>query len=179
MNKKYFILAFSLCLFFVISGFAQTQRTYRADTIRDSRGNIIGSSFLEIRTTPGASREEIMESVQSQKISFFTRYIGFTPREAQLFWPIYNEYIDKLQKVENKRRRLLGILTSDQLVAMDDKAVKANLDSYVQCDAEKGQLNTEYHKKFSEVLNPQKMVRLYKADEQFTRDLLRQLQGRY
>ena len=179
MNKKYFILAFSLCLFFVISGFAQTQRAYRADTIRDSRGNIIGSSFFEIRVSPGASREEIMESVQSQKISFFTRYIGFTPQEAQLFWPIYNEYIDKLQKVENKRRRLLSILTSDQLMTMDDKTVKTNLDAYVQCDTEKGQLNAEYHKKFSGVLNPKKIVRLYQAEEQFTRDLLRQLQGRY
>ncbi|MCK5170615.1 MAG: hypothetical protein KAQ75_12115, partial [Bacteroidales bacterium] len=45
------------------------------------------------------SKSDKQQEIKSQKIAFFTDKIGLTPEEAQIFWPIYNDYWAKKNKI--------------------------------------------------------------------------------
>ena len=50
-------------------------------------------------------RQEKMESrIESQKIAFITQKLDLTPTEAQLFWPIYNEYQTKMKEIRQQNK---------------------------------------------------------------------------
>lgn len=178
MNTRYIITPtiFALLSF---TGFAQTQtRSYsKADTLRDSRGNIAGISTFEYQITEGNPYQDRLEQIKVQKVSFFNYCIGFTTKEAQTFWPLYDEYVEKIELVLNKRKKLLAQLTSTQLTAFDEKTLKKNIDDLLQYDNELIALKLQYYKRISEVLPPIKMARFYLADEEFPKRLLRALKS--
>ena len=178
MNTKQIILSFTIFVLLSFTGFAQVRRYSQADTIRTSQGNIVGTSSFEITITEGAYQDRV-ESLLSQKVAFFSTYIELTIREAEAFWPLYNEYQNKLTAINDKQNKLRALLisVSERRIYMDDQAVKKNLDEYVQCGNSTNSLNLEYHRKFSDVLGPKKTVRLYMAEIEFQQQLIRALRG--
>ena len=44
------------------------------------------------------------------KIAFITEKLSLTTKEAQSFWPIYNEYSQKIEKLRKTKRSDLGEL---------------------------------------------------------------------
>ena len=45
---------------------------------------------------PGSGKEKI----ESLKIAFITKRLDLTSKEAQQFWPLYNEYNDKIKAIK-------------------------------------------------------------------------------
>jgi hypothetical protein len=138
---------------------------------RDTYGNIIGEAF-EWRME--GSFESPKENLKSRKVSYFSNRIGFTTREAERFWPVYNEYSEKLDILKLEQRKLLSQFPNCEM--MTEKEIKALLDAYVNSYAQESTLLQEYHKKFSAILPPSKVVRLYQAEDEFRKwliDLLR------
>ena len=176
MNTKQIILTFTMLVLFSFTGLSQVRRYSQTDTFRSPQGNI--TSSFEIRITEGAYQDRV-ESLQSQKVAFFSTYIEFTIKEAEAFWPLYNEYTNKLNAIYDKQNKLRTLLISmsERRIYMEDQSVKKNLDEYVQCGNSINSLNLEYHKKFSDVLGPKKTVRLYMAEIEFQQQLIRALRG--
>jgi len=134
---------------------------------RDKSGNIIGESF-EWRME--GTFETRKDNLKSKKVTFFSNSIGFTSREAERFWPVYNEYSDKLDLLKLEQRKLLSQLSNYEM--MTEKDVKALLDAYVSSCVQESALFQEYHKKFSVILTPSKVVRLYQAEDEFRKWLI-------
>jgi hypothetical protein len=142
--------------------------------IRDASGNIIGQSF-ELRLE--GSFETRKDQFKSQKIAFFSSNIGLSAKEAERFWPVYNEYSDKLESLKKEQRKVLNQLSRFEMLD-NEKEVKALLDAYVNSSVQESALFQEYYKKFSAILPPSKVVRLYQAEEEFRQILIRSLRGR-
>ena len=51
--------------------------------------------------------EEKLEEIKAQKVAYITQKMGFTPEEAQKFWPVYDAFQRKLDA--NNRRYSLAI----------------------------------------------------------------------
>lgn len=46
-----------------------------------------------------------IEELKAMKISYLTEKLSLTPREAEQFWPIYNEFEDKKNRTKKVSKR--------------------------------------------------------------------------
>ena len=120
-------------------------------------------------------RQERREQMETQRIAFITRELSLTPSEAKAFWPVYNQYHDKRNKMMRKhqaqRQQLnnLDRLTEQELIEIADAEI-TNME-------EMAALRREYHEKFKKVLPLKKVIELYETERNFNRFLLRESRG--
>lgn len=122
-------------------------------------------------------QNERREKIEAQKIAFITKKVDLTPGEAQLFWPVYNQYSDKMQEIRKKRRQDYKVAkaTFDNL---SDKEVEQLVDNEIIFRQKEIDLLKEYHSKFKGMLPIKKVAKLYEAEEQFKRYLLNELKDK-
>jgi hypothetical protein len=148
---------------------------FRIDTtrtvIRDTRGNVVGEGF-EIHME--GSFESRYDRLKSQKVAYFSNNIDLSSREAEKFWPLYNEYSHQREAISQERNKILRQLSNVEKME-NEKDVKALLDSYTASFTQEAELFRKYYQKFSEILPPKKVVRLYITEEQFKQMLLRSI----
>jgi hypothetical protein len=114
------------------------------------------------------------EKVDALKVGFITKKLDLTPGEAQKFWPVYNKYHELLEKNRSGMKEILA----EQL---------GNLDNMTSAEADKALLEMQamrsqelevlklYTLEFKKILPTQKVVKLFIAEQEFKRELLRQL----
>jgi hypothetical protein len=131
-------------------------------------------------TTPAfaqkLSKEEKIEKIRTQKIAFITNKIDLTSQEAQVFWPVYNEFLkkrDALSLKRNKANRELAAHKEDYSDAQKTKLI----DEVVDFRLHDANLRKEYHQRFKSVLPIDKVIKLYQAENQFKNYLLKQIKG--
>lgn len=123
---------------------------------------------------PGPRQQERKEDIESMKIAFITKKVNLTSEEAKEFWPVYNQYSDKLAELRKKRRQDLRA-TKDNFDEMSDKEVEAAVDNEIVFRQKELDIQKEYHAKFKALLPIKKVAKLYSAEEQFKRVLLDKL----
>lgn len=133
--------------------------------------------FWGIAMTYGQVRKPWAEKIYSQKVSFFTQKIGLTPEEAQVFWPVYNEYQLKHDKIIESKRQILAYYNRNQK-KLSDKEIENILDRYIHLEHQQASLQSEYYKKFKAILPIEKVARLYQSEIQFKGMLLRQIKNK-
>ena len=114
------------------------------------------------------------EKIKAQKVAFITEKLQLTVKEAQVFWPVYNEYSEKKDKITSDRREKLKFFHQNQ-TTLSDKDIEKISDDLVSSRLLEAQLDQEYHQRFKAVLPIAKVVKLYRAEVQFTTHLLKQL----
>ena len=116
--------------------------------------------------------EKYMEKFKAERVSYLTEKLDLSVEEAQKFWPLYNEYQDKRDKVIRSKRMegrhgdFSGI-SSEELEAMADKKVEEEL--------KLAQMKMEFHKEVKKVLPIEKVVLLYKAEMDFMNHMFNRL----
>lgn len=118
--------------------------------------------------------KEKKEKIRAQKVGFITEKLQLTPEEAQVFWPVYNEYQNKKEKIHEEKRTTMRKFQKD-LSEMSDKEIENIADKYVDFKIYESKLLEEYHKKFKNILPAHKVVKLYQAENQFKHYLLKQI----
>ena len=123
------------------------------------------------------SEMSIREQINTEKIAFFTEKIGLTLNEAERFWPVYNEYWDKKNKINNERKEKMDAYLNHPESFTRQELEKLS-DDYVDYRVQKAKLLEEYHQKFKEVLPVEKVMRLYMADYDFKSYLLKKIKNK-
>jgi len=124
-----------------------------------------------------AQGEQIKERLKAQRIAFFTEKLDLSQEEAQVFWPVYNDYSNRKDRISSEMRnmRIFLIRNSEN---MSDEEMGESLEKYVSLVKEENDLFIQYHSKFLDILSKRKVMRLYLAEDQFKQYLLRQLRER-
>ena len=117
------------------------------------------------------------ERLNDYKIAFFTKRMNLTSQEAERFWPVYNEYQDKKNGIQ-QQRILLARNSNQNSVNISDKELTDAGDKLISLQMQEANLAQEYHKKFKDILPPLKVLRLYQAENQFRVQLLNELKDR-
>jgi len=117
------------------------------------------------------------ENIEAMKVAFITQKLDLTPQEAQQFWPVYNQYNDKVKELRKKRRQDKREARSN-FDELTDKEVEQVINNDMACRQKELDLQKEYHEKFKEVLPIKKVARLYAAEEQFKIVLINKLKDR-
>ncbi len=132
--------------------------------------------FLGTRTVSSQNYERIQE-LQAQKVGFFTKKLQLTTREAQEFWPVYNDYQVRKNKIIQDRRSTTRYFIQN-FNNLSEKETKEMTEKYMHLMKEESDLLFTYHEKFKEVLPIKKVMKIYIAEEQYKIFLLRQLRNR-
>lgn len=114
------------------------------------------------------------DKIEAQRIAFITNRLDLTPAEAQVFWPVYNEYDAKRKELrwtyhkapEGMEKPIEEMTEKEALEVVDNQIIEAQkmLD-----------LRKEYHAKFKAVLSAKKLLLLYDSEREFQKQLLDQL----
>ena len=121
-------------------------------------------------------KESKEQQIKSQKIAFFTDKIGLTPEEAEKFWPIYNSYWDKKNKITAERKEKMTYFAQNS-ENMSEQEMRNYADIYINYEIQLAELLNEYHEKFKEILPIKKVMKIYLADYEFKAYLLRKIRG--
>ncbi|MBN8641308.1 MAG: sensor of ECF-type sigma factor [Flavobacteriales bacterium] len=134
--------------------------------------------FLSITTFAqgGKFREKFQQKkdqVKAMKIAFITSELNLTPDEAAKFWPLFNEFEEKQKairqdKIKNYIDRSQG---SDKLT---EKEAQNLLNQMETAEEELHQLRKKFVANLKGVLPATKILKLKKAEEEFSKKLLQQ-----
>lgn len=111
------------------------------------------------------------EKIYAEKVAFITEKLDLSVKEAQVFWPIYNEFNDKMNELFKEEHTLFRE-TKQNFEKLTDAEVTTKIDRLIEINDEKAALTTEYHSKYKEVLPIKKVALLYQADKEFRKHLL-------
>jgi hypothetical protein len=113
------------------------------------------------------------DKVEALRVSFITDKIKLTPAEGQSFWPLYNEYNDKVKSLRKSFRQQYGA-TAD---FKTDKDAEDFLNAELKLRQNEVDLQKEYIEKFKKVLGAKKTAMLRKAEEEFKREIIKTIKG--
>ncbi len=111
-----------------------------------------------------------MEKLESMKIAFISEKVDFTPKEAQLFWPIYNNYSDELKAL----RKSLDI-NKGHSKDMTDSDAKKLISSKIVMEKEKTKILEKFIADLEGVISPQKTLRLLHIEQEFKSKMLKKV----
>lgn len=119
-------------------------------------------------------RGEKREQIETMKIAFMTKKLNLTPEEAQTFWPVYNLYQDELEKLRESRRK--EVKTSrDEFDSLSDKEVEKLVDGELVFRQSELDILKKYHPQFKKILPIKKVAKMYRAEEDFKRELIQKI----
>jgi len=124
-----------------------------------------------------APSTEKKEEIEAMKVAFITRKLDLTPDEAKTFWPVYNQFQGELDKIRESQRTQRKA-ARDEMDTMSDKDVEKVVDGEIAFRQSELDVLKKYNSQFKSVLPIKKVARLYRAEEDFKRELLQRIQER-
>lgn len=121
-----------------------------------------------------AQKVKIKDRIEPLKIAYITQKLGLTSEEAQKFWPVYNKFNDDLQKLRSSTKDKLADELSE-LASMSETEAEKTLNEMLNYKISEAEMIKKYASEFKKVLPIKKVVMLYKAENDFKRELLKKL----
>lgn len=97
--------------------------------------------------------ELLKSDVKTGKKEIITEVMEFTDEQSEAFWPIYNEFENKLEKIADKRMANIKDFAANYDMMTDKKAdgLVKNAFNFLK---DRQSLNKKYYKKISKALTP-------------------------
>jgi Spy/CpxP family protein refolding chaperone len=124
---------------------------------------------------PHGHLREKKEKVDAMKAAYITKMLDLTSAEAQQFWPVYNEMDNQIEKLRIATAEKMMTLRSDgkKIEDLSDDELIKLMNERLDNDEKIAQLRKTYHQQFLKILGVQKTAKLYFAEMEFTRELMR------
>jgi len=109
--------------------------------------------------------------IESMKIGFITEKLQLTPEEAQVFWPVYNQYEAERKAI---RESTLGKYKEEgvKMEEMTDSQAEQLINDHIAFRSKEVELQKKYVAEFKKVLPVKKVAKLMTMEEQFKKQLL-------
>lgn len=115
--------------------------------------------------------------LEAMKIGFITERLNLSSDEAKVFWPVYNKFTDDFKKLRQSSKGKISEEMAD-MPAMTDAEAEKVLNDMVNFKIQEADLLKKYAAEFKKVLPVKKVVLLFKAENDFKRELLKKLSQR-
>ena len=146
--------------------------------MKQSKIIILFILFLSVTAfaQPGSRLKERMqqkkEQIKSMKIAFITTELNLTPDEATKFWPLFNAFEDKQRELkQDKIKNYMDRIDSDKLTEKEANSLLTQMES---TEYELFQSRKKFVNSLKAVLPAAKILKLKKAEEEFSKKLLQQ-----
>jgi len=122
--------------------------------------------------------EEKWEKFRSEKIAFLTSSLELTPQEAEKFWPVYNQ-MEKERWESQKLRREMGEKIRDAEESLSDREITELTREFANSMQKEADILVRYNEKFLKILPPAKVLKLYKAENEFRMHMIKKFRDRH
>jgi hypothetical protein len=114
------------------------------------------------------------EKLESMKIAYLTRELALNPKEAEQFWPLYNEMTGKIRQ-NRKEKRILTKELKENTATLKEEEIKQKMEALYQKEIEEINLKKSYGDKIASVIGYQKALKLIVLEHQFRQEVINQL----
>ncbi len=128
--------------------------------------------FVCITSLSFSQTESKNDKIETMKIAFLTNKLNLTAKEAQLFWPLYNEYNQKMDALRKAKKSEYDEIKSKNGTP-SDKEIAVYMEEVFLTKQKELDLQKEYYNKYIKILPMKKVAQLYQAENQFKKELLR------
>lgn len=129
--------------------------------------------FLFGMATQAQDRDEHRKKIKALKTAHITEGLNLTPKEAQQFWPIYNEFEEKRRDLYRRERADV-----ENIECLSEKEANSKLEEYVALEKEDFLLKKEYYHDLKQIFSAKKIMQLKQLEEEFHRKLMREFRAR-
>jgi hypothetical protein len=121
------------------------------------------------------NKQDAKSKLEAARIALITERLGLSPKEAQNFWPIYNEYAEQRRMVQQEFRNARKGLDMDKLTEEQSRRLMK-----VRMASKQKQLNLEskYSDRLMNVINTRQLMALKKAEDDFRAMIIRRIEQR-
>ena len=126
---------------------------------------------------PGQGNKDRHEKVEALKIGYITQKLSLTPDEAKLFWPVYNKMEEEIKTLRKGMKEKAEMEDANILLLSDADAEKL-MNDMISMRQKESEVIKKYSVELKKVIPVQKVILLFKAQEEFKRELLKQLKDR-
>ena len=116
------------------------------------------------------SPEDRDKKVQAYRVAVFTEVLNLTPSEAEGFWPVFNEYLDKREEIQAQLK------PTAQLDGMNDTEVDDYVKKYFDLRQRELDLEKDLGQRLRKVLPLRKIAKIPVAEREFREALVKKLQ---
>jgi hypothetical protein len=103
------------------------------------------------------------EIIQTERKAIVAANMQLSEGESRGFWPVYNEYVTALRKVNDRRVKLITSYAAAYENLTDSQA-KAFLKESMDIEMERMKLRENWVAKFGEVLSPKMVARFFQIE---------------
>lgn len=132
--------------------------------------------IIATTTIAQEDKESKREKIKALKVAFITERLELTPDEAQTFWPVYNIYDSRVNDIYDTERKVMRELRTD-FDTMDEAAATKTLQTIQSLEKQKLDARAELLSGLKDKITSKKTLVLFKAENDFRRDLIRKLRG--
>ena len=128
--------------------------------------------YSQVAAQDGPMMQRRMERIETMRIGYFTKHLELSSKEAQNFWPVYNEFQASMEKLKAERRARLEEVKMN-FSEMSDAEIEKVVDAEIEFRQRELDLRKKFHSKFKAVLPIRKVAKLYKIENEFKMEILR------
>ena len=107
------------------------------------------------------------EALKANKKLIVSQNMNLTEKEADIFWPVYEEYQKALRKLNERTAKLIKDYANNYSDLSDEKAIVL-LDEYMAIEEDRLKLRSSYIPKFRFVLLAKKVFRYYQIENKLS-----------
>lgn len=138
-------------------------------------GFFVAAAAIAQEEEPVIKDPKAQEKIKAARIAFITERLGLTPDEAEKFWPVYREFSLKREGLRQQYRDNRKNPDPNKTVEQNEKDA---LDLGLNLKQNELDLEKEYSGKLLNVVPAQKVMALRKAENDFRKILIDQIQKR-
>lgn len=119
--------------------------------------------------------KEKKEKIKALKVAFITTELNLTPDESAKFWPLFNAFEDRQQEIKKQKlKAYLKRTDGSSIDKLSEKEAATLLTQMESTEDELDQLKKKFVSNLKGILPSTKILKLKKAEEQFSKKLLQQ-----
>ena len=118
------------------------------------------------------AQEGRRERIKTLRTGFFTQQLKLSSADAEKFWPVYNEYDEKIYNLRKIEREEIWKIFKDENDELTDSQAEELLVKLQHLREEEFRIKEETEKKLVEIFNAKMVLLLKKTEFDFNKHLL-------
>lgn len=133
-----------------------------------------GQNQNQNRNGMGDFAKQWQERLESEKIAFLTNEMSLTPKEAQAFWPLYNQAQKEQREAIEESMKTFAELDKALRDGKTGREINTLLEKYTKAVDEQN-VSAKYLKEYLKVLPAEKVGKLFIGEEKFRQSQINRL----
>jgi hypothetical protein len=130
--------------------------------------------FLLLFSLNITAQHKNRERIKALKVSFITERLDFSEKEAQQFWPVYNNYEKKTSTIRFKEVKALRKEIKENISTMTDEEARSFVTKLNDAEIRMLKLRMEFSEKLSNIIPAKKIILLKIAEDDFKKKMFEQ-----